>query len=217
MPTQQTKLCLSGVCSCSPPAHQANRFGSVFHRLVARSWSGSSQPHRLHRRADRGGQIRWPVGGVGGLCRSYARTNDRPASGCAEGRSTPPPEQAAWYLNVKTSWVYEAVRSAGCRVTGLDGTFVLHARCSTSGSPSSRINRGRSLPSVSVPTRPPWRSSLSNECCDATASARSSDVGSGQRTRHSVRCPFGLDPHPRANETLPGWTSGRSRCYGLKR
>lgn len=37
-------------------------------------------------------QIRWPVGGVRGLYRLYARTNDRSANGgCAEGGSTSSP------------------------------------------------------------------------------------------------------------------------------
>lgn len=67
------------------------------------------------------GQIRWPVGGDGGL---YERmqgptTEQQPAVALKEDRLLRP-EQAAWYLNVKTSWVYEAVRSGllPCRRVG---------------------------------------------------------------------------------------------------
>jgi excisionase family DNA binding protein len=38
------------------------------------------------------------------------RTTAQPPAALAEDRLLRP-EQAAWYLNVKTSWVYEAVRT----------------------------------------------------------------------------------------------------------
>ena len=65
------------------------------------------------------GQIRWPVGGIGGL---YGRmqgptTQQQPGVALKEDRLLRP-EQAAWYLNVKTSWVYEAVRAVFCRAGG---------------------------------------------------------------------------------------------------
>jgi excisionase family DNA binding protein len=46
-------------------------------------------------------------------------TEQQPAAALKEDRLLRP-EQAAWYLNVKTSWVYEAVRSGllPCRRVG---------------------------------------------------------------------------------------------------
>ena len=43
-------------------------------------------------------------------------------------------EDAARLLSVRPSWVYEAVRDAGCRACALAGTSALRARCSTTGS-----------------------------------------------------------------------------------
>jgi excisionase family DNA binding protein len=47
-------------------------------------------------------------------------TTDQPAAAALEEDRLLRPEQAAWYLNVKASWVYEAVRTGRlpCRRVG---------------------------------------------------------------------------------------------------
>ena len=62
--------------------------------------------------ARRAAQIRWPICVLEGLYRGMQGrpATAQPAAALAEDRLLRP-EQAAWYLNVKTSWVYEAVRA----------------------------------------------------------------------------------------------------------